>query len=453
MTQPKFRTIGHSDIEDISSEMESSEQQNNSLSMSTTLDPIILSGKGLTIEQVIMIVRQNYPVEITNDISVHKKMADSCEYIRKTVDESQPLYGVTTLFGGMAHRQISASQASELQNNLVYFHKTGAGAYVPLEDARAAMLLRANSHLIGVSGIRMEITDRLIKFIKEHITPLIPEFGSVGASGDLVPLTYVVGSICGTDKSFKVNFRGEKMNAIDALEQVDLKRMSLQPKEGLAMINGTSMMTASATIAVYDLYILFAATLHAHALAIQALYGNNQPFHPFLHEMKPHHGQKLIASTILDLLSNSKMINDHLDGTHNMRQNVLIQDRYSIRAMPQYLGPFIEMLHQIARTVEVEINSANDNPLIDVENQKAYDVQIAQIVASEFSNGLPDCLISNPQREVNMGVKGLQLCANSIMPYLLFFGNSIADRYSTHAEQYNQNINSMGHVSANLARH
>ncbi|CAF4401150.1 unnamed protein product, partial [Didymodactylos carnosus] len=399
-------------------------------------------------------------------------MIDSCEYILKIVSESQVLYGVTTLFGGMAHRSISSSKASELQENLICTLKTGAGSFIPLEDSRAAMLLRANSHLLGVSGIRMEITSRLLKFIQDNVTPLIPEFGSIGASGDLVPLTYIAGSIYGINESFHVDFCGRRMNALDALKEIGLTKLDLQPKEGLAMINGSSMMTATAALVIYDFYILFAVTLHAHALAIQALLGNNQPFHLFLHRVKPHFGQKYIARTMLDLLSDSKMINNCLDGSHQqvLNANNLVQDRYSIRAMPQYLAPFVEGLHECARTIEIEMNSANDNPLIDAENQKAYsganffgehintsmdrlrysvglvakhlDVQIAQLVTPEFSNGLPDCLIGNPQREVNMGVKGLQLCGNSIMPYLLFYGQSIADKYATHAEQYNQNINS-----------
>ena len=253
--------------------------------------PIILSGHGLTIEQTVAVARQIRKARMTEDPIILKRMDESCAYIATVVRNSIPLYGVTTLFGGMAHRKISNTEASELQNNLVYNLKTGAGAKMPLEDVRAAMLLRANSHLIGVSGIRRAITARLLAFLDAGITPFIPEFGSVGASGDLVPLAYIVGSICGTDVSFQVDVRGTQMSAPDALKLIGLTPERLQPKEGLAMVNGTSMMTATASLAVYDLYTLFAGVLHAHALAIQALRGQNQPFHPFLHEMKPHFGQ------------------------------------------------------------------------------------------------------------------------------------------------------------------
>ncbi|CAF1240527.1 unnamed protein product [Didymodactylos carnosus] len=440
---------------------------------------VTLTGKELTIENVVEIARYGYPVELTDDALVYKKMKDSCDFVKNAVSAGRPLYGVNTLFGGMAHSYVLAKHEStcELQNNLLYFLKTGTGAYLPSEDVRAAMLLRANSHLIGASGIRMEIVSRLLTYINKQITPLVPEFGSIGASGDLIPLAYIGGSICGTNETFLVDYRGKTINAVQALEHAKLEKISLLPKEGLAMTNGTSVMTASATIAIHDSLILFAATLRMHAMAMQAMLSDVQPFYPFIHQLKPHAGQQLVARTMLDLLSGSKMINDCSIEIH---PNVLIQNRYSVRCIPQYLGPFIEAIHDIRRIVEIEINSANDNPLIDGENQKAYvggnflgehistsmdrlrytigliskhiDVQIAQVVMPEFSNGLPGCLIGNREREANMGVKGLQLCGNSIMPYLLFLGNSIADKYATHAEQYNQNINSLGQMSALLAR-
>lgn len=218
----------------------------------------------------------------------------------------------------------------------------------------------------------------------------------------------------------------------------------------------------------------------AHALAIQGLNGTNQSFHPFIHKLKPHSGQKWAADQMLNLLAGSLLVRQELDGSHDYRGENPIQDRYSLRCLPQYLGPIVDGIEQITQQVEVEINSVTDNPLIDVENQASYhggnflgqyigvgmdqlryyigllakhlDVQIAYLVAPEFNNGLPASLVGNRQRNVNMGLKGLQITGNSIMPLLTFYGNSIADRFPTHAEQYNQNINSQGFASANLAR-
>jgi len=183
---------------------------------------------------------------------------------------------------------------------------------------------------------------------------------------------------------------------------------------------------------------------------------------------------------MLDLLAGSQLIRSELDGQHDYRGHSLIQDRYSLRCLPQYLGPIVDGVAQIAQQIEVEINSATDNPLIDVEHQVSYhggnflgqyvgvamdhlryyvglsakhlDVQIALLVTPEFNNGLPPSLIGNPTRKVNMGLKGLQLVGNSLMPLLTFFGNSLVDRFPTHAEQFNQNINSQGLGAATLAR-
>lgn len=184
---------------------------------------------------------------------------------------------------------------------------------------------------------------------------------------------------------------------------------------------------------------------------------------------------------MLNLLAGSRLVREELDGSHDYRGEHPIQDRYSLRCLPQYFGPIVDGILQIEKQIEVEINSATDNPLIDVANQACYhggnflgqyvgvgmdqlryyigllakhlDVQIAYLVAPEFNNGLPASLVGNRERTVNMGLKGLQITGNSIMPLLTFYGNSITDRFPTHAEQYNQNINSQGYASANLARH
>ena len=441
---------------------------------------IILGEKALTVDDVVRVTRYKSSVQLTDDPVVLERMAASYRYIQKAVQNQEPIYGVTTGFGGMAHTVISSELAAELQDNLIWYHKTGAGRRLNSADVRAAMLLRANSHLWGASGLRQELVERLITFINAEMTPQVYEFGSIGASGDLVPLTYITGAITGTDHSFTVEYQGREMSSLAALEHLRLKPLPLQAKEGLAMINGTSMMTGIAALCVYDAQVLLSLSIGAQALIFQALQGTNQSFHPFIHQLKPHVGQRWIAAEMLRLMQSSAMIRDELDGSHNYRGTELIQDRYSLRCLPQFFGPIIEGLAYITRCVETEMNSVSDNPLIDVEAQmslhggnflgqyigiamdqlrsyvgllaKHLDAQIALLVTPEFSNGLPACLIGNLDRKVNMGLKGLQLTANSIMPLLTFFGNTFVDRFPTHAEQYNQNINSQGFGAANLAR-
>jgi len=443
-------------------------------------ETVVVRGKDLSIDEVMRVARDGAKVQITNDKNILARVEASCDYITEAIEASKPIYGVTSGFGGMAHVVISPEEAAELQNNAIWFMNTGAGKRLPRADVRAAMLLRANSHLQGASGIRLEIIKRIEIFLNANVTPHVCEFGSIGASGDLVPLVQITGALIGTDAGFGVDFDGEDVDALTALERLGLPRVRLRPKEGLAMVNGTSVMTGIAANCVYDTQLLLALAMGAHALAIQGLYGTNQSFHPFIHARKPHPGQLWAASQMLDLLTGSGMIRDELAGQHDYRDGDLIQDRYSLRCLPQYMGPIVDGLKQIAQQVTVEMNSATDNPLIDVDNQADYhggnflgqyigvamdqlryyvgllakhlDVQLAVLVAPEFNNGLPASLVGNSERKVNMGLKGLQITANSIMPLLTFFGNSLVDRFPTHAEQFNQNINSQGFGSANLAR-
>ncbi|WGV26193.1 HAL/PAL/TAL family ammonia-lyase [Halotia branconii] len=441
---------------------------------------VIIGDRSLTIDEVASVARYGTRASLTENADIIKGVQASCDYINNAVATGQPIYGVTSGFGGMAHVVVSREQAAELQTNLIWFLKSGAGRRLPLADVRAAMLLRANSHLYGASGIRLELIQRLETFLNAGVTPHVYEFGSIGASGDLVPLSYITGALIGLDSSFSVDFNGKEMDAPTALRQLGLPQLQLQPKEGLAMMNGTSVMTGIAANCVYDARVLLALAMGVHALAIQGLCGTNQSFHPFIHQRKPHPGQLWTANQMFSLLQGSHLIRDELDGKHEYRGQELIQDRYSLRCLPQYIGPIVDGVLQITKQIEVEMNSVTDNPLIDVENQASYhggnflgqyvgmgmdhlryyigllakhiDVQIALLVSPEFSNGLPPSLVGNPERKVNMGLKGLQISGNSIMPLLTFYGNSLADRFPTHAEQFNQNINSQGYISATLAR-
>ena len=444
-------------------------------------DRVTIKGKNLTINEVVRVGRYGARVKLTDAKDITRRLKASHDYIIKAAKEGKSIYGVTTGFGGMANTVISPEETAELQDNLIWFMESEAGKRLPLEDVRAAMIIRANSHLLGLSGLRLELVRRMVTFLNANVTPHVCEFGSIGASGDLTPLASITAALIGHNEKVTVDFEGREVSALAALELLGLPRLKLRPKEGLAMINGTSVMSGIAANCVYDARTLLALAMGAHALAIQALYGSNQSFHPFIHNHKPHPGQKWAAARMLDLLDGSSLIRDELDRRQQPSKGQLVQDRYSLRCLPQYMGPIVDALKQIEGQVSIEINSATDNPLIDPENGKDYhggnflgqyigvamdqlryhlgllakhlDVQIALLVLPEFSNGLPPSLIGNTDRKVNMGLKGLQICGNSIMPMITFYGNSLADRFPTHAEQFNQNINSQGLGSANLARH
>jgi len=440
---------------------------------------IVLNGKDLTIDRVINVSRFGARVELTTEDRILMKIEAAHRYIVEAARLGKTIYGVTTGFGGMAHTLISPEDAAELQENLIWFMKTDSGKRLPLEDVRAAMVIRANTHMLGFSGLRMELIRRMQIFLNERVTPHVREFGSIGASGDLTPLACVTGALIGLDKCFTVDFNGVSMDSLTALEKLGLPQLRLRAKEGLAMINGTAVMSGIAANCVYDSQILLALAVAAHALAIQGLGGTNQSFHPFIHAHKPHPGQQWISAQMLELLGGSTLMRDELKGRQHPRQGQLVQDRYSLRCLPQYMGPIVEGLEQVSRQVTIEINSATDNPLIDADNAQDFhggnflgqyigvamdhlryyigllakhlDAQLSQLTAAEFNNGLPASLVGNVQRKVNMGLKGLQINGNSIMPVLTFLGNSLVDRFPTHAEQFNQNIT--GNLSIRIIRY
>ena len=442
---------------------------------------VTVSGEGLTIEEVVLVARNKAEVAISDAPEVHERVKNSNEFILRAVADNQPIYGVTSGFGAMAWKTISKDQAMELQNNIPWFHKVGTGNRLPNADVRASILIRMNSHLRGASGIRMSLIERMGTFLNEGATPHVREFASIGASGDLSPLSYITACLIGLDNAWTLDYQGQEIGAVDLLEKLGLPREELEPKEGLAMVNGTSVMTGIASGVVYDTSNLLALSFGAHALLFQGLGATNQSFHPFIHQHKALPGQVKSAQVMLDLLSGSKLICDELDGQHEFRGGEEpIQDRYSLRCLPQYMGPIVDGLALIRQQVEQEVNSATDNPLVDDANNNTYhggnflgqyigvgmdqlryhvgllakhlDIQIGMACMPAFSNGLSAMLVGNTERSVNGGLQSLQICGNCIMPQLMFYGNALTPHYPSHAEGFNQNINSQGFGSANLAR-
>ena len=441
---------------------------------------LTVSGEGLTIDDVVRVSRNGARVRLTEDAGVLARVHRSREIVRRAVENGEVIYGVTTAFGGMANIHVRKEAAEALQNNIAWPHKTGVGGRLPESAVRAAMLLRANAMMRGASGVRLELIQRVVDCLNAGLIPHVHEMGSIGASGDLVPLAYILGSVIGLDPCYRVSLNGEKMDCISALDRIGLAPMKLAPKEGLSVMNGTSVMAGIAAGCLHDARTVLALAMGAHALMIQGMGASNQSFHPFVQIHKPHPGQIWAADRMRDLLDGSRLSRDELNGAHRIRDGEPVQDRYSLRCLPQYMGPIVDGLAVTARQVGVEMNSATDNPLVDTDRGVYYycgnflgqyvgvgmdglryhmgllakhlDVQIAMLVAPEFNNGLPPSLVGNGERRVNIGLKGLQITANSIMPLIGFYGNSLVDRFPTHAEQFNQNINSQGFGSANLAR-
>lgn len=443
---------------------------------SSDLERIKINGDKISIDEIVLIANNKCELKLTVDKRIIDNVNNNHHFIQKLSKEHKAIYGVNTGFGGMATHILSHEETQTLQDNLIHFLKTGTGEYLPDKYVRAAMIILCNALLKGVSGIRFSIIERYIFFLNNNIVPRVHELGSIGASGDLVLLSYIAGAITEKGECFKVLHNNIEKSGEAICKEFNLEPIQLQPKEGLALVNSTAMLTAIAACNLKELKTLFALTLQVHGMMLQSLIASTQPFEDFIHQQKPHAGQIFIAQTIRHLLKGSSLVrkNDELIAGESR----LYQDRYSIRCIPQFLGPVADGIKTINKQIEIEANSVTDNPLIDIDNfqlihggnflgeyiaiamdqlrqyvglmSKHLDAQIAMLVMPEFNSGLPSSLTGNTTNKINMGLKGLQITANSIMPMLLFYGNSIADKFPTHAEQFNQNINSQGFNSALL---
>jgi phenylalanine ammonia-lyase len=440
---------------------------------------VTISGEGLTISDIVRVARGE-DVALSSDSSIIDRVERSRQVIQRAVERGEQIYGVTTLFGAMADQYVSPDRLVELQTLALWQHKSSTGPRLSVEDVRASMLLRASSLMKGASGVRLEIIERFATFLNRGAHPHVYQRGSIGASGDLVPLSYIAAALLGLDPAFLVDMEGETLDSHSALRRLGLEPLTLEPKEGLALNNGTGASTGVAANAVGRAFELTALALSIHALFAQALLATDQSFHPFIHRVKPHPGQIWVAARMAELVAGSKVIRSEAAGERGHRMGKLIQDRYSLRCLPQFLGPVIDGLVTAARQIETEANCANDNPLIDPDTGEVFhtgnflaqytgvamdqlryhialltkhlDVQIALLMTPEFSYGLSASLVGNSEGGLNVGLKSLQVAGNAMMPLISFFGQSIVDRFPTHAEQFNQNINSQAMNSANLAR-
>ncbi|MEX2578007.1 MAG: aromatic amino acid ammonia-lyase [Verrucomicrobiales bacterium] len=444
------------------------------LPASSRVPALCLSGQQLTIGEVHAVASGSRSVTITDDRKVLDRLEAAQALVRKAVDSGRRVYGLTTGFGSMADVEVPADQAEASQANLLAFLACGAGRPLDSRHVRAAMLLRANMLLRGASGVRLEVVERLVAFLNHNATPVVRELGSIGASGDLVPLGAIARAITGQASPCRVSFGGREVDGGEALKELGLKPLELLPKEALAIVNGTSFSAAIGADCLHAARNYLGLAFASHAMMTRALLGYEEPYAAFVHECKPHPGQAWSASMMRRLLG----VENGAGSADDAEARPHLQDRYSLRCLPQYMGPLVEGIRRVERVIETEMNSVTDNPLIDSANDrflqsgnflgqyvgiamddlrrclglmaKHLDVQISQLVSPEFNRGLPASLVGNGDSAVNMGLKGLQITGNSIMPTLTYFGNPLVEHYPTHAEQFNQNVNGLSWGAANL---
>lgn len=318
-----------------------------------------IDGNSLKIEDVEAVARHNEKIVISKES--RRKVGVSREAVEAIVRREQMAYGIKTGFGELANVAIPGTDLLKLQLNLIRSHAAGLGEPLSEEEVRAALLVRTNALAKGYSGVREELVDMLVEMLNHGVHPVIPSRGSLGASGDLAPLAHMSLVLVGEGEAF---FEGKRMTGRQALEAAGLHPIVLQSKEGLALVNGTSVCAGIGSLIVNDAVRLLKDAQVAASMSFEALRGSPEPFDPRIAQLKPHPGLVRIASNMLRLLAGSEIIPSH-PGSHR------VQDPYSLRCIPQVIGACADAIDNARRTLEIEINSATDNPLIMPGDQES----------------------------------------------------------------------------------
>ena len=282
--------------------------------------------------------------------------------IGRILAHGEPVYGITTGFGKLASVRIDAEDLEDLQRNIVLSHAAGVGDPVRPPVVRLMLALKLANLAQGASGVQLDTVRMLEAMLAADILPAIPAQGSVGASGDLAPLAHMAAAMIGVGE---VLYRGERVPAEDALRQEGLSPLTLGPKEGLALLNGTQFSTAHALAALFEAETLFRSALVTGALATEAARGSDTPFDPRIHELRKHRGQIEAARALRELMTGSAIRESHR--TNDPR----VQDPYCLRCQPQVMGACLDLLRQVAATLETEANGVTDNPLIFADGDEA----------------------------------------------------------------------------------
>jgi histidine ammonia-lyase len=320
----------------------------------TPATQVTLDGSPLLPSQVVAVARGRARVGLTN--AARAAMAASRSVVEAHLGDGKPHYGVNTGFGSLSRQRIGDSQLRDLQRNLVRSHAAGVGPPLDAEVVRAMMLLLAASLARGMSGVRPEVAAGMVGLLNAGITPLVPETGSVGASGDLAPLAHVALALIGEGRTLSAN--GAVREASDALGDAGLRPLVLEAKEGLALINGTHLMAAQGSLLLHDFDVLFDSALTALAMSIEACRATDAFLDPRVYQARNQPGPSLVAARLKELLEGSQIIPSHRENDPR------VQDPYSLRCAPQVLGAALDAATYVRGAVERELGAVTDNPLV-----------------------------------------------------------------------------------------
>ena len=448
---------------------------------------ITVKGENLTIENVWNVAFNNEKINLPEEKEFWDTLSASRKFLEDYIATGVPTYGVTTDFGDSCHNQISVEKAGELQRDICTYHGIGLGPKFDHETGRAVVLARLNGNVKGGhSAIRPELAKMMVTMLNKDIIPVIPQLGSVGASGDLTPLSYLAAAIMGERD---VYYKGKIVPALEAFNAEGIKPLPIEAKEGLALMNGTSVMTAVASIAWKKAERLAKISDFLTAVTSEITKGKDTPFVAKVSEIKNHKGQCESAAYVYDIIKDSKRVFryedflktqiEKLDGKGFIAQQNKIQDRYSIRCAPQINGVYRDTLRFARDLITEELNSANDNPLVDIEAGRLYntgnfygghicaacdymrtalanisdlsDKQAEVIIDGKF-NGLTENLIpytpaDHPRAGLRLGFKAAQITISAIRGEVMSYCFPIS-LTSQPTEALNQDKVSMGTISA-----
>lgn len=391
----------------------------------------VLDGHSLTIEDVVRVAR-NPAVRVSLEPAARVALVASRRLVDRAIESRQTIYGINTGFGKLANVRIPPDQLDQLQTNLLRSHASGIGSPLPGPVVRAVMLLRANVLLRPTSGVRPELAEAMVAMLNAGVLPLVPEQGSVGASGDLAPLSHIGLVLMGEGQVLTGN--GVPAPAAGALSAAGLTPFRFAPKEGLSFINGTQAQTALLALMVHDANVLWRTAVGAAAMSLEALRGTPTPLDSRIHEARPHHGQMRAATLMRAMLDHSEIRESHRENDPR------VQDAYSLRCAPQVLGAVADAIRFAEETVKVELNASTDNPLVfengDVISggnfhgqpvAQALDIlaltlttlqaiaerRVERLVNPDLSQGLPAFLTEDPG--LSSGLMMVQIAAASLV--------------------------------------